>query len=322
MRPRLDRRPERDAALGGERRPRLAPRPQDRRVDGPSGRRAPPHRRGRARAGRRRGAQSRSTSSSAPASRPPDVASRFSSRSRSAVSGVRSWCDASATNASCESSSCSSFADGLVERAGERPHLGRAFAVGRPRGRDRRPRRRPRPPRRRRSGRAIQRASDERRRGRDAASTIAPIAGEHQPVAVDARVDRRRRIRDPNCAVDLAARRDRHGDVEQVPAERVASRRDARGDVAAQAPRRSPGREEKPRSPATPGRCRRRRGPRRSTTTTRPPVSARVAAREPRQAAARGSSRRRSSASSASEPTRRASRSTFVCEDARARCGA
>ena len=46
----------------------------------------------------------RSTSASAPSSaglRRP-VASRFSSRSRRAVSGVRSWCDASATNSSCD----------------------------------------------------------------------------------------------------------------------------------------------------------------------------------------------------------------------------
>ena len=140
--------------------------------------------------------------------------SRFSSRSRRAVSGVRSWCDASATNASCERSSSSSGRH-VVEappRASAPPaalRRSRARAVRSPAASCR--------------GGLLQSRSGSRPTGRARSPTGAATAsdddrdrGEDQPVAPDALVDRRRRIGDPHGAVTRAAGGDRHGDVEQV----------------------------------------------------------------------------------------------------------
>ena len=69
-------------------------------------------------------AESRSTSVSAPSSSGlPGAAtsrSRFSSRRRSAARGVRSWCEASARNASWERTSASTFAPMVVEGSARR----------------------------------------------------------------------------------------------------------------------------------------------------------------------------------------------------------
>ena len=80
-------------------------------------------RRARARAGRRRAAtaarprRARRRGPRRPA--PSTSASRFSSRSRSAASGVRSWCDASATNAALRADELLEPRRGGVERLGE-----------------------------------------------------------------------------------------------------------------------------------------------------------------------------------------------------------
>ena len=62
---------------------------------------------------------------------PCTSASRFSSRSRSAASGVRSWCDASATNAALRADELLEARRGRVERLGEHGQLRRAVAAPR-----------------------------------------------------------------------------------------------------------------------------------------------------------------------------------------------
>ena len=86
----------------------------------------------------------------------------------SAVSGVRSSCEASATNSSCERRSCPSFATVSLNDARERANLGRARRAPGARASGRRRRPRPPPARDRASGRgdeARERSADERGRG-------------------------------------------------------------------------------------------------------------------------------------------------------------
>ena len=82
--------------------------------------------------------ESRATSSSAPsrssAAAPCTSASRFSSRSRIAASGVRSWCDASATNAALRADELLEPRRGRVERLGQHGELGGALRHLRARG--------------------------------------------------------------------------------------------------------------------------------------------------------------------------------------------
>ena len=142
--------------------------------------------------------------------------SRFSSRSRSAVSGVRSWCDASATNSSCERTSVSSFAAVLVQLA---RRVGEPRAARRPRVRahvelavaDRAaPRARAAA-----SGRETERASSKpappaRRRARRRRGKREPVPVAHDASSVEVGYV----IADG--AEDAAGRGDRHRDVEQA----------------------------------------------------------------------------------------------------------
>ena len=142
--------------------------------------------------------------------------------------------------------------------------------------------------------------------------------GEHRASSGGSARRPRRRVRDAHGAVDDAARGDRHGDVEEVRAERARVPRAGRRRCPRSAAAIS-GREAKLSAPATRGFVSTSALPRRSTITTRPPVSVRVAVRD---AATRRELRACAglrSASSASDASVVASCSTFASRSRRSR---
>ena len=249
-------------------------------------RRAGPHvrRRARARAGRRRAARAARPRRARRRGPPVPAAtsrSRFSSRRRSAVSGVRSWCEASATNSSCERSSCSSRPTvSLNSRASGRTSGGPSSSGARA-ARSPAPTAAAPPRGRAAAGRRRARADADERGA--APRTIAAIAS---------RISQYRRTRASTADVGYVIRTapwttpaggDRHGDVEQVRrACSSGARRSRPGRASAAA---ISGRDAKLARPVRSSASRRRRSRRRSTTTTRPPVSALVPRRDRRDGA-------------------------------------
>ncbi len=130
---------------------------------------------------------------------------RFSSRSRRPVRGVRSWCDASATNARCSSTIAASWAAIVAmvfanSRSSGGPETAAGSTV-----------RSPLPKRRavsvsRRSGSVTDRATSQPTR-LIAASTTSAMTPSPPPEAVDVRVDFRGVEGEPQRAVHHAARR-------------------------------------------------------------------------------------------------------------------
>ncbi len=167
-----------------------------------------------------------------------DSACASSRRSRSPASGVRSWCEASATKSRWLASSRRDALGHLVERARERALLGAALDR-RARGRGRRRRRGRRPRRAACSGRATWRG-DHRAGGRPSSSTTPPISTRPSDGAAHRAVHRGDALGDAHRAADVArVRQDRHGGGEDVVFERVAAARDLQRRCPP-APRRSP----------------------------------------------------------------------------------
>ena len=262
--------------LGRERVPRVAP-PVEHLVDArPARATTMPARRARARADRRRAATAARPRSSAPsrssAAAPCTSASRFSSRSRMAASGVRNWCDASATKRALRADELFEARRGRVERLREHGQLGRAAAAPRraPRGR-----RRPSEPAAVfEVGERLGHRTREQQAGQEHDAEHDPTGRrEQQPDVADLVVDHRGRVRDAHRALDAGRRADRQRDVEQVLARASATTacRSPRAPSSARCDL-GPGREVAARSRWSASESAMLR-PSASTMTTRPPAS-------------------------------------------------